>query len=272
LIIGCEVSSNSVGIYQNNSNGNTIYHNNFVGNVDQLEHYQSSNTWDDGTGKGNYWSDYIGVDDGSGGRPAGDGVGDTLLPHQNVDWYPLINPWILVHDVAVINVTYTVIPYNGSIAYPITGWKVIVTVSVRNEGDFHETFEVSAYVNATVLQTQAITLPVRSYTATMITWNLHEYIATGKYIISGYAWPVPYETDEADNIYTDGTIEVVEPGNPDVNGDGIVDIVDVVIVALAFGSEPGDPNWNPVADLNGDSIVDIVDIVLVAIHFGETYP
>ena len=272
LIIGCEVSSNSVGVYQKNSNGNTIFHNNFIDNGDQLEHYQSSNTWDDGAGKGNYWSDYTGVDDGSGGRPAGDGVGDTLIPHQDVDWYPLITPWILVHDVAVINVTYTVTPYNGSIAYPITGWKVIVTVSVKNEGDFNETFEVRAYANATIIQTKVVTLQVRSSTAIKLTWNLHEYIATGNYIIRGYAWPVPYETDEADNIYIDGTIEVVEPGNPDINGDGIVDIVDIVIVALAFGSEPGDPNWNPIADLNGDGIVDIVDIVLVAIHFGETYP
>ena len=36
--------------------------------------------------------DYTGVDDGSGGRVAGDGVGDTNLPWQRVDYYPLINP------------------------------------------------------------------------------------------------------------------------------------------------------------------------------------
>ena len=272
LIIGCEVSSNAVGIWQKNSNGNNIFHNNLINNIDQLERYQSSNTWDDGAGKGNYWSDYTGVDDGSGGRPAGDGVGDTLLPHQEVDWYPLITHWILVHDASVTNVTYTVAPYGGSIAYPITGWKVIVTVSVRNEGDYNETFEVSAYANATIIQTEVVTLPVRSSTAIELTWNMHEYIALGNYLIRGYAWPVPYETDVADNTYYDGTIEIVEPGSPDINGDGIVDIVDIVIVALAFGSEPGDPNWNPVADLNGDSIVDIVDVVLVAIHFGETIP
>ncbi len=56
----------------------------------------------------------------------------------------------------------------------------------------------------------------------------------------------------------------------DINNDGIVDIVDIVIVALAFGSTPEDPHWNPIADLNQDNIIDIVDIVLVAIHFGET--
>jgi thermitase len=58
----------------------------------------------------------------------------------------------------------------------------------------------------------------------------------------------------------------------DVNEDGMIDIVDIVIVALAFGSKPGDPNWNPYVDLNQDGIVDIVDLVMVALHFGETYP
>ncbi len=56
----------------------------------------------------------------------------------------------------------------------------------------------------------------------------------------------------------------------DINNDGVVDIVDIVIVAIAFGSTPEDPNWNPIADLNQDGVIDIVDIVLVAIHFGET--
>jgi len=55
----------------------------------------------------------------------------------------------------------------------------------------------------------------------------------------------------------------------DINNDGTVDIFDCVVVALAFGSKPGDPNWNPVADINNDGIVDIFDIVVVALHFGE---
>lgn len=56
----------------------------------------------------------------------------------------------------------------------------------------------------------------------------------------------------------------------DINGDRKVNILDIVIVALAFGSQPGDANWNPIADMNKDGKVNILDIVLVAIHFGET--
>jgi hypothetical protein len=39
------------------------------------------------------------------------------------------------------------------------------------------------------------------------------------------------------------------------------------LCALAFGAEPKSPNWNPIADINNDAIIDIFDIVVVAIHF-----
>jgi len=56
----------------------------------------------------------------------------------------------------------------------------------------------------------------------------------------------------------------------DINNDGIVDIFDVVLAALAFDSRPGDDNWNQAADLNNDDVVDIFDIVLLANNFGKT--
>jgi len=56
----------------------------------------------------------------------------------------------------------------------------------------------------------------------------------------------------------------------DINNDGKVDILDLAIVAKAFGSYPGYPNWNPIADVNGDLTVDITDLALVAVHYGKT--
>ena len=55
----------------------------------------------------------------------------------------------------------------------------------------------------------------------------------------------------------------------DLNSDGIVDIFDVVTLAKAFDSAPGDSNWNQAADLNNDDIVDIFDVVLLAKNFGK---
>ena len=73
-------------------------------------------------------------------------------------------------------------------------------------------------------------------------------------------------TDRYPLIYPYGYVP-----SPDANQDGLVDIVDLVICALAFGSQPGDPKWNPYADLNQDGLVDIVDLVMIALHFGETW-
>jgi len=58
----------------------------------------------------------------------------------------------------------------------------------------------------------------------------------------------------------------------DINGDGIVDVFDFIIVAAAFGSKPGDSKWNPDADLNSDGLIDIFDVEAVAKNFGKTEP
>jgi len=55
----------------------------------------------------------------------------------------------------------------------------------------------------------------------------------------------------------------------DVNNDGIVDVADLAIIGLAYGSSPGDPNWNLEADLNVDGTVNLFDLLVVAVNFGR---
>jgi subtilisin family serine protease len=57
------------------------------------------------------------------------------------------------------------------------------------------------------------------------------------------------------------------PGN--LNNDSRVNILDIVTIALAYGSKPGDPNWCVLADITIDRLIDINDIAVVALHFGE---
>jgi PKD repeat protein len=54
----------------------------------------------------------------------------------------------------------------------------------------------------------------------------------------------------------------------DINGDGTVDISDAILLSSAYGSTPGDPNWNPSADLNGDGTVDLLDAIILSAHYG----
>jgi len=77
-----------------------FYHNNIVNNTFQVDVFQGYNgIWDDGyPSGGNYWSDYIGVDEKSGpnqDQSGSDGIGDTpyIIDANNQDHYPLMRPW-----------------------------------------------------------------------------------------------------------------------------------------------------------------------------------
>jgi parallel beta-helix repeat protein len=75
---------------------NQLHHNNVIYNNNQGRQ-SGVNQWDDGNGEGNHWSDYLGLDNGAGGRVAGDGIGDTAIPHLGLDGHPFIHPsgWLL---------------------------------------------------------------------------------------------------------------------------------------------------------------------------------
>jgi len=55
----------------------------------------------------------------------------------------------------------------------------------------------------------------------------------------------------------------------DINGDWTVNIYDAILLAGAFDSAPGSPNWNSNADLNSDNTVDIYDAIVLVNNYGE---
>ena len=71
--------------------------------------------------------------------------------------------------------------------------------------------------------------------------------------------PAPVETED------DETVERSTPAW-DVNEDGFVNILDLVLVRSNFGQEGPTPT-----DVNGDNVVNILDLTLVANHLGEYY-
>jgi ABC-type transport system substrate-binding protein len=60
--------------------------------------------------------------------------------------------------------------------------------------------------------------------------------------------------------------DLPSPGADDYNF--VIDIFDIVVVAAAFGSSPGDANWDSRADIVKDYLIDIFDIVVIAGNFG----
>ncbi len=176
---------------------------------------------------------------------------------------------LLIHDITVTNVKTS---KDGCKPMPTVGNDsfVKVNVAVLNEGNFTETFNVTLYANSTVVGTQTVSgLAAGAQTVLTYTWNVSGW-TQGNYTISAYAVPVFGETNTADNNCSDGVIKIVISG--DINGDGIVDIYDAIILANAYNSKPGGKYWNPNADINGNNIVDIYDAIIMANHYNQHYP
>lgn len=56
----------------------------------------------------------------------------------------------------------------------------------------------------------------------------------------------------------------------DVNRDGVVNTTDLSLAAASFNKRNGESGFNPNADFNGDGLVDIYDLVVVGLNFGRT--
>ena len=167
-----------------------------------------------------------------------------------------------IHDVAVTETA----SYKTVIGQ---GFPLKVNVTVKNEGEFPQTFNVTAYANATAIETEEVTLMGGSSTTVAFTWSTTG-VAKGNHTIKAEATILPGETDTLDNTHTDGWVCVAIVG--DINADGIVDITDIYLIALAFGAMPPDPRYDPNLDIIYDQIIDISDIYTAAIHFGEIDP
>jgi hypothetical protein len=168
-----------------------------------------------------------------------------------------------VHDVAV-----TAISPMGTLIG--RGYKIKINVTVANEGTFSEDFNFTVYANETAITTIIVSslagLAEAEYT---VTWNTAG-LDYGDYIISVNATIVTNETDTGDNYMADGSIQVTLAG--DVEGDGDVDIFDIVKIAGAYGTTQGQPKYDPNCDIDKDKDVDIFDVVIAASNYGKELP
>jgi endo-1,4-beta-xylanase len=57
---------------------------------------------------------------------------------------------------------------------------------------------------------------------------------------------------------------------PDLNGDKVVNMADVILVATAFGAVSGDSKFNAAYDLTDDGVINMADVIVVGKKFGQT--
>ncbi|MCJ7430936.1 right-handed parallel beta-helix repeat-containing protein [Candidatus Bathyarchaeota archaeon] len=215
IVIRNDVEGNKdTGVRFWNSSNNSFHHNNFMNNTNQIydyawdypEYYSPSiNVWDDGyPSGGNYWSDYNGTDLNTGldqNVTGSDGIGDTpyTIDENSTDKYPLMRLWASP-DIAVLNVTPSKLNVRQGVL-------IHVNITVMNQGNKIEGFNLTAYANTTSLQTQYFTLVSSNSTTFTYAWNTSGFLE-GHYTISAYASPVEGETDTADNLKVDGAVKI----------------------------------------------------------------
>jgi hypothetical protein len=182
----------------------------------------------------------------------------TLIAHTTYDGQYRIPSKVPVHDVAVTGIAPSKTIVGQGLCMPIN-------VTVANQGNIPESFNITAYCNTTSLGTQTvIELAPGTNTTLTFTWNTTG-VPYGNYTISAYSDPVQGETYTIDNTYT-GWVVVSIPG--DVDGSFEVNFEDLFNLADAYGSFPNDNNWDANCDFNGDNEVNHEDLFILADHYG----
>lgn len=183
--------------------------------------------------------------------------------------------YALSHDVALTNITLTKTVVS-------LGYSMNISIIAENAGYSAEAFNVTAYVNTTIIATfMNVSLTSGNAATLNFTWDTSSCVK-GNYAISAYASPVSGETDTANNNCTDGLVKVSIPGDV-VDPYFKVDMGDISAVLDAFGSKLGaDGNYwhtppkaldphSPNMDIDGNGQVDMGDVVIALDHFGQIY-
>src|SRR3989449_1732687 len=145
------------------------------------------------------------------------------------------------------------------------------TIIVKNDAPYDETITVAfslQNITGTIFLSVNQTAPLLSSATVNLTFTVQtQNLPRGNYTMIAHVFPVKGQTDISNNTMT-SLLQVHIPG--DINGDGVVNIIDLVAVGSHFGARRGDPNYLPAADLNNDGVIDIIDITIVGSTFGRT--
>lgn len=166
---------------------------------------------------------------------------------------------VLTADIAVLWVNaYPSAVYSGKI--------VNITVILVNEGHFDSTFNLSIYYGENLIHEETLSLLINETITLVIGWNTSDFAPCNNYTIRVEVSQVKYEVDVDDNVYIDGYVKIKMLG--DINGDGEINIYDIVEACASYGSKEGDPTYNEEADIAPPyGEIDIYDIVTISAKY-----
>jgi hypothetical protein len=150
------------------------------------------------------------------------------------------------------------------------GLTLKLNVSIKNEGTFPETFNVTLKANSTEIHDWTLTLAIGESRILTFAWNTIGF-PKGSYTISAYITPIFNETKTSDNTALAEPVLITIPGDC-VTNFFEVDIFDITAICVCYDSEAGDPDYYPICDVDGNDIIDIFDVTTACITYGQKYP
>jgi len=159
---------------------------------------------------------------------------------------------LTVHDVAVVSVTAN--PTSVAV-----GQSVSISVTVENQGDYTESFSVTAKYDNNLIGTANVANLAKGASKTLtFTWNTAG-VTLGLHTISVSASVISGETDTTDNTYTDGTVTVKEISTISISADpttltlgskatisGSITPTHTGVSVTIWYRRSGEENWNSV--------------------------
>ncbi|MEE8632215.1 MAG: CARDB domain-containing protein [Candidatus Bathyarchaeia archaeon] len=168
-----------------------------------------------------------------------------------------------IHDIAVLALA----PLK-TVAFK--GFCFHINVTLKNEGTFFETFNLTLRANTIVINETQVNLFQDEETTVTFTWELEDATEYDPYILNVTANPVSGENDTLDNTLEYSGLKVVHPSDFDADMD--VDIFDIVLITYVYGSQKGDGRYENNFDVNCDGEINIFDIVIMVPYYGYEAP
>jgi hypothetical protein len=168
---------------------------------------------------------------------------------------------VYLHNVAVADVA-------PARTWVYQGHVICINVTVANKGYFENAI-VTLYCDVVpdqVIGMETVDLVIGESRVLTFTWKTTG-VPFGNYTMTAVASIDFPENDPSDNTVTEGKMKVRILG--DIDGNDLVDLVDLWSVARSFGFNEKDLGWNADADMNLDGTVNMVDLYLTTSHFGE---
>jgi parallel beta-helix repeat protein len=283
LVKGNTLMNNTIGLFLGFDVSNcALYHNNFIDNAQQVSISDLTrvtlNSWDNGYPYGgNYWSDYGGTDFYSGpyqNVTGSDGIGDTpyTIAINNVDDYPLMEPWD-----SPPTFTASVSVYPNVLNLQSKGTWVTFHIKLPAGYDVADINVSTIMLNSTV---PAESTPTsiednNSVPDLIVTFNRTElvnFMVSENIIFDNVTLTVAGQLYDGTNFIGTSTIQVSSLMG-DINCDGKISLSDLALLVKAYGSHPGDPDWNDNANfVEPYNRICLSDLCTVAVHYGQHEP